>query len=73
MIRGTSRRAALRRALPHHGYDRQRAAASLLQLEDGTWVATRVVPWGAVTTIPMPERGADIVVLLGFRGMEVAS
>lgn len=69
-FRGTSRRAAIRRALPHHWYDRARAIASLRQLADGSWVATRIIPWAAVATIPMPTRQPDMVIEIGFRGRE---
>lgn len=57
-LRGTSRRAAYLRALPHHWYRSEAAAASLRQLADGSWVATRTLPWAAVATIPMPVRPA---------------
>lgn len=68
--RGTSKRAALLRALPHYGYQRDKAEASLRMLDDGSWVATRVRPWWAVATIPMPARQAPSVIAIGFRGRE---
>lgn len=68
--RGTSLRAAIARALPHHGYDRARARASCLRLADGSWVATRAMPWAAIATIPMPERRPPKTIAIGYRGAE---
>ena len=62
--RGTSKRAAMARALKIHG-ERAKAADSLRRLDDGSWVAVRLL-W------PPSDLGMRVpwVIAIGYRGWE---
>jgi hypothetical protein len=69
--KGTSKRAAIARAMPHHGYQRDRATQACIRLGDGTWIATRLLYQYATANIPMPDcSGSPMVIAIGYRGRE---